>query len=77
MTTQELCTELEKMLQLSPGAVQPFSTLASLKGWDSIAAIEFMALADAKLGVSVPADRVARAKTVAELVALLEGKVTA
>jgi acyl carrier protein len=77
MTMQELCTELERMLQLPAGTVQSTSTLASLKHWDSLAAFEFIALADEKVGVSVSAAALARAKSVTDLVALLDGKVTA
>lgn len=76
MTTQELCTELELILQLPAGTAKATSTLASLKNWDSLAAVEFIAMADEKLGVAVSAAALARATSVPDLVALLDGKVT-
>ena len=75
MTVKEFCGELDALLQLPSGSLTAETALKSVEAWDSLAAVEFIALADEKLGVSVPAEQLANAITVQDLVAMMNGKV--
>jgi acyl carrier protein len=77
MSTQEFLRELEDVLEMPTGSIRGTEKLADLTAWDSMAAISFIAMADAKLGASVSADRLAACQSVADLAALFPGKVTA
>lgn len=71
MTSKEFMQEVETLLELDAGTISGKETLADLQGWDSMAAIGFIAMADAVAGiVIVPAD-LAKCKTVVDLAALV------
>lgn len=76
MKRAEFYTELEAMLELEPGTIKGDETLATLPGWDSVAVLSFIALADAKLEAAVSAAALAKAQTVEDLIALFPGKIT-
>lgn len=67
MNSADFLRELDEMLELDPGALTGAEKLADLEGWDSLAVISFIALVDEKLGVVVEGEKLARAKTVADL----------
>ncbi len=50
--------------------------MAELMGWDSIAGLLFLAMADSKLGVVVPPSDLVACKTVEDLVKLFPGKIS-
>lgn len=70
MNSAEFLRELEEMLELDNGALTGAEVLAELEGWDSLAVISFIALVDEKLGLVVEGEKLARAKTVADLLAI-------
>lgn len=70
MNSAEFLRELEEMLELDSGALTGAEVLAELEGWDSLAVISFIALVDEKLGLVVEGEKLARAKTVADLLAI-------
>jgi acyl carrier protein len=51
--------------------------LSEVDGWDSMAAIVFIALADEKIGVAVSGNQIGKSKTVSELLSLLGDTLTA
>ena len=67
MTKADFLRELDEMLELSPGTLSGDEALADVEGWDSLAVISFIALVDEKLGLVVEGEKLARAKTVADL----------
>jgi acyl carrier protein len=71
MTRNEFLRALELQLEVPQGSLQGPEVLGDLKGWDSMAAVLFIALADERLQVSVGADRIARCKTIDDLLGLL------
>jgi len=77
MTTSEFLREFETQLEVPPGTLMERKALADVDGWDSMAAVLFIALADEKIGVSISGNQIAGAKTVAELLSLLGGRLTA
>ena len=55
MTLAEFFSEFETTASLPPGTVQGQERLDSIGRWDSFAVVEFMSMADEKLGVQLEA----------------------
>lgn len=72
MTRHNALRLLEETLELRPQSLTGREKLAAVEGWDSLATMAFIAMADKHFGVIVPGSRVARCQTVDELLALLE-----
>jgi len=77
MTRTEFLKELEDQLGLPGGTLVDSQRLDHVEGWDSMAAVIFMAVADEKMGVAVSGDQIAKAKTVDDLLSLLGETLTA
>jgi acyl carrier protein len=73
MTKSEFITQIEEMLEATPGVANENTPLDSM-GWDSMSIVGFIAMADRKLGVSIPPAKLAKALTVADLIALVAEK---
>jgi acyl carrier protein len=76
MTKSEFYSELESLLEQETGSIQGTESLAELSGWDSMAVLSFIALADSKLGVITSPTALAACRTVLDLVNLFPGKIT-
>ena len=75
MTKKEFVEELESMLELDAGTIKgDEQVLADLRGWDSMAAIGFIAMADAVAGTAVVPTELAQCKTVADLATLVHAE---
>ena len=74
MTRGEFLRTLEGELEMPEGSLNENQALADLDGWDSMAAVLFIALADEKAGVIVSGDQIAKSKTLNELLSLLGDK---
>jgi acyl carrier protein len=70
MREQQLYRELEGILYLDTGVVIGDETLDEI-GWDSLAAVAFLAVVDGTYGLSVSAQDLHRVKTVGDLRALV------
>lgn len=70
MTNAEFLTAIDEILEAAPGSTKVEDDLASLSGWDSMAIISFIAMADEKLGVSLNIEMLSSCKTVADLAEL-------
>ena len=77
MNKREFLRALEAELGLADGSLKENQVLAGLENWDSMAAVQFIALADERTGITVSADQIANAKTVNELLSLLGDRLTA
>jgi acyl carrier protein len=75
MTTAEFYKELDSTLNLAPGTIKGDESLLDLSGWDSMALLMFIYMADSKLGLAVKASALVNCKTVGDLVKVCEGKV--
>lgn len=76
MTTSEFLSEIDAIVQAAPGSTSLEDRLESLPGWDSMAAISFIAMADEKLGINFPVGTLASCKTVGDLAKQCKGKVS-
>lgn len=70
MNAEDFLRALDEMLELEPGTLTGAEALESLEGWDSLAVISFIALVDEKLGLVVAGEKLAQARTVADLLAV-------
>jgi acyl carrier protein len=68
--------KLEEVMSLPKGTIRGDESLVSLKGWDSVALMSFIALMDEELEVRVTGRQVMQCQTVPELVALAGEKVS-
>jgi len=71
MTRGEFLEELEAITQAQPGTIAVSDELSTLAGWDSMATVMFIALADEKSGVVVQPEAIERCITVGDLEGLL------
>jgi acyl carrier protein len=69
--------EIELTLELEAGSLTGDEVLADLPEWDSLAVISFIALVDEKLGLAVEGEALAKARSVADLLALVDMKLAA
>ena len=76
MKAAEFLREIESALEIGEGSLPEGAALADLDFWDSMAALTFITLADEKLGLNVPGDRIAGCGTVGDLLSLLGDRVT-
>jgi len=70
MDRKDFLLALDEMLELDAGTLTGAEELDSLDNWDSLAVISFIALVDEKLGLVVEGEKLAKAKTVDDLLAL-------
>lgn len=70
MEHKDFLLALDEMLELAPGTLTGDEALEALEGWDSLAVISFIALVDEKLNKVVEGEKLAKAKTVADLLDL-------
>jgi acyl carrier protein len=67
MTKPEFLNEIEAIVQADPGCITMDDQIASLKGWDSMAIIMFIAMADEKAQLALEAKILASCETVGDL----------
>lgn len=71
MNAKDFLLALDEMLELDPGTLKGDEALDDLDNWDSLAVISFIALVDEKFGMVVEGQKLAKAKSVADLLALV------
>ena len=72
MDKPEFYQRLAEILDVE--AVKPENTLKDFEGWDSLAILSLLAMADAKYGVSIKADEIRAVVTAENLACLVEAK---
>ena len=77
MTREDFLRNLERELELPERSLNESQALTEVDGWDSMAAVLFIALADEKMGVMISGHQVAKSRTLADLLSLLGDTVSA
>ena len=72
MNRGQIVSELEAVLEMSPGALREDDEVRILKHWDSLKLLEIIALADEQLHVQIDADHLAKCVTIGDILKLLE-----
>jgi acyl carrier protein len=62
---------LEQAMELPANSLEGVQALAEVEQWDSLAILNFMALVDSKLGITLAADKLLECESVADVEALL------
>ncbi|WP_353860663.1 acyl carrier protein [Azospirillum formosense] len=70
MNRKDFLLALDEMLELDAGTLTGAEELDSIDSWDSLAVISFIALVDEKLGHVVEGEKLVKAQTVDDLLAL-------
>lgn len=73
MKRDDFLAEIEEMLEVEAGSIKGEELLTDLP-WDSLAVVSFIALADEHLEVAVRPQDLVQAKTLADVLALVEDK---
>ncbi len=76
MTSPEFYLMLDEIIEVAPGTVVPDSVLSDLASWDSLAVLSFIALADERLKAVVSGNSISGCRTGADLLALVQDKIT-
>lgn len=71
MTYDEFIAALEKAVDVDPGTFKSGKVLDDIVEWDSLAVLEYQALADEELGLDLEAEQVHFCKTFDDLMALV------
>ncbi len=71
MTRRELYETLDDILEIPIGTIRGEETLASLKNWDSLSVVSYIATCNGLFGVVLEGDRVKACTTVGDLAALV------
>ncbi len=66
----EINREIEQIVNANAGSIKGGEALSDI-GWDSMATVMFIAMADEKFSKAIPPDSLAEAKTVSDLHVLL------
>ena len=77
MRTPDFLKLLDSALDLPEGTLTGTETLSDIPEWDSLAVISFIALVDEQFNVILEGEKLAEAKSVADLLALLHGQLEA
>ena len=72
MTRQEILFELEKLLEKSKGSLAGSEMLDDLIEWDSLAILAYIAMVQKKTDVVLDSVALSRARTVNDLVSLVQ-----
>jgi acyl carrier protein len=70
MTREEFLSELDELVELSPGTLKGPESLESLDQWTSMAIVGFIALADTHNGTKLGPTQIAKCSTVDDLLNL-------
>ena len=76
MTKKEFLNSLEEAVGIDKDSLRGDEALKDIDGWDSMATVSFIAMADEKLGTLVEPAKLAACKTVTDLLALFSGKIS-
>ena len=63
---------MEEIVQMPPGCLQGPELLSDAEDWDSTAILEFMALVDSRLGLTLDVDAILASETYDDLYSLVE-----
>ena len=72
MNRERFTTELETLLEVSPGELREEDQIRSLEHWDSLTLLGLLALADAQFNIQLNPDRLAGCVTIGDILNLLE-----
>lgn len=76
MNKQEFIILLEGIVEAEPGTITGNELIELIPGWDSLAIVSFIAMIDESLGITLSPKKIADAKSVDDLIALIDNKLS-
>jgi acyl carrier protein len=76
MTKGEFLRQLDEIVEEEPGTLTGAELLDEVTGWDSLAVVSFIAMVDENLSIVVSPRAIAECKSVDDLVALAQGRLS-
>lgn len=77
MNKQEFIAEIAEVMEMEDEELRGEDALEDLADWDSMAVMGFIAMVDSNFGTTIKAAKINECKTVNDLVALVEDKLSA
>jgi acyl carrier protein len=77
MDREQIISELETLLEISPGTLKEEEEVRKLKHWDSLKLLEIIAFADEELHIQVDANRLAECAKIGDILKLLQDTIVA
>jgi acyl carrier protein len=72
LTATEFYRCVEEVLDVAPGTLEGGEKLAEIEGWDSMAVLGFLAMADQRYSAIIPPRRIPECRTVDDLADLIQ-----
>ena len=66
---------MDEIVEAEPGTLKESDELLNIEGWDSLAIMGLIAMVDEKFGIALVPEKIASSKTVADIIALLDGQI--
>lgn len=66
---------LDEIVEAEPGTLKESDELLEIEGWDSMAVMGLIAMVDEKFGITMVPEKIAKSKTVADIISLLNGHI--
>jgi len=76
MNKTTFCRRLESMIEIQSNTLSAQSKLTGIRNWDSLAILSFIAFADKEFTLPLTGEDILKCETVADLAALLKGRIT-
>ena len=76
MTKREFLSLFEEILEAEPGSLAGDEVLPGREGWDSLAVVSLIAMVDEQFDVTLAPKEIARAGSVADIIAMLNDRIT-
>lgn len=77
MTEAQFLRELDELFEVDSGTMTPETDLSATGHWDSITILGFMALVDEQFGIELQPKKIADARTVSDLIAMVQTQIEA
>lgn len=75
MKKSEFLALIDDILEEPAGTVRPDQALEELPDWDSLAMVSFIAVVNGQFGLTLQAEKLTNAKSVADLLALVQNHI--
>ncbi len=73
MPERKVLAIIEEAIEAEEGSLTGEEAIEELEGWDSLAILSFIALGDERFEVTLSPRKLSEAKTVKDLIALIQG----
>jgi len=73
---KDFLLSLDELIEAEPGTLTGAEMLQGMDSWNSLTVVGFIALVDEQFGIILSPHKIAKSKTVDDLIALLDNQIT-